>query len=195
MSIRKMINIISESNQKHYAIAIPFVDAEHLLFQVRSDKLDRQPGDICFPGGAVEIGETPEEAVIRELSEELLLSKEQIELQEETSLLVSDSAIIHCFSCRIFNYTGSFSREEVAEVFLAPISFFETTPAKVYTVDWEPVFPSDFPFDKIYGGRNYGWRPRKSRIRFYEYEDRVIWGMTARIIESFVHSTRIQRSS
>jgi 8-oxo-dGTP pyrophosphatase MutT (NUDIX family) len=111
---------------------------------VRSDKLDRQPGDICFPGGAVEDGETPEEAVRRELSEELLLSKEQIELQEETSLLVSDSAIIHCFPCRIFNYTGSFSREEVAEVFLAPISFFETTPAKVYTVDWEPVFPSDF---------------------------------------------------
>ena len=142
-----------------------------------------------------EEGETPEEAVRRELSEELLLSKEQIELQEETSLLVSDSAIIHCFPCRIFNYTGSFSREEVAEVFLAPISFFETTPAKVYTVDWEPVFPSDFPFDKIHGGRNYGWRPRKSRIRFYEYGRRVIWGMTARIIENFVHTTRIQRSS
>jgi hypothetical protein len=98
--------------------------------------------------------------------------------------------IVAHFPCRIFNYTGSFSREEVAEVFLAPISFFETTPAKVYTVDWKPVFPEDFPFDKIYGGRNYGWRPRKSRIRFYEYEGRVIWGMTARIIENYVRSTR-----
>lgn len=190
MHKRKMTDIISESNQKHYAIAIPFVDDENLLLQVRSDKLDRQPGDNCFPGGAVEDGETPEEAVRRELFEELLLSKEQIEIQEETSLLVSDSAIIHCFPCRIFNYTGSFSREEVAEVFLVPISFFETTPAKVYTVAWEPVFPSDFPFDKIHGGRNYGWRPRKSRIRFYEYGRRVIWGMTARIIENYVHSTR-----
>ena len=185
-----MINIISESNQKHYAIAIPFIDAEHLLFQVRSDKLDRQPGDICFPGGAVEIGETPEEAVIRELSEELLLSREQIDLQEESSLLVNDSAIIHCFPCRIFNYTGNFSREEVAEVFHAPISFFETTAATVYEVDWKPVFPEDFPFDKINGGRNYGWRPRKTRIWFYEYEGFVIWGMTARIIENFGHSTR-----
>ena len=63
-----MTTIISEATQKHYAIAIPFVDAEHFLFQVRSDKLDRQPGDICFPGGAIEIGETPEEAVIRELN-------------------------------------------------------------------------------------------------------------------------------
>lgn len=185
-----MTTIISESNQIHYAIAIPFVDAENLLFQVRSDKLDRQPGDICFPGGAVEVGETPEKAVIRELSEELLLSETQIELQEENSLLVNDSAIIHCFPCRISDYDGSFNQEEVAEVFLAPLSFFENTLAKVYEVDWKPVFPEDFPFDKIHGGRNYGWRPRKSRIRFYEYDGRVIWGMTARIIENYVHSTR-----
>lgn len=195
MSIRKMINIISESNQKHYAIAIPFIDTKHLLFQVRSDKLDRQPGDICFPGGAVEDGESPEEAVVRELSEELLLSEKQIKLREEASLLVNDSAIIHCFPCYISDYDGNFNKEEVAEVFLVPLSFFEDMQAKVYEVDWKPVFPEDFPFDKIYGGRNYGWRPRKSRIRFYEYEGRVIWGMTARIIENFVHSTRSQRSS
>ena len=185
-----MTNIITESNQKHYAIAIPFVDETHLLFQVRSDKLDRQPGDICFPGGAVEDGESPKAAVIRELTEELLLSKEQIDLQEETGLLVNDSAIIHCFPCNISDYSGSFNQEEVAEVFLVPLSFFENTQAKVYTVDWKPVFPEDFPFDKIYGGRNYGWRPRKSRIRFYEYEGRVIWGMTARIIENYVRSTK-----
>ena len=185
-----MTTIITESNQKHYAIAIPFVDADHLLFQVRSDKLDRQPGDICFPGGAVEDGESPEVAVIRELSEELLISEKQIELQEETSLLVNDSAIIHCFPCRISDYDDRFNQEEVSEVFLVPISFFANTAAKVYEVDWKPVFPEDFPFDKINGGRNYNWRPRKSKIRFYEYEGRVIWGMTARIIENFVHSTK-----
>ena len=188
-----MTSIISESNQKHYAIAIPFVDAEQLLFQVRSDKLDRQPGDICFPGGAVEAGEKPEEALIRELFEELLLSEEQIELQEETNMLVNDSAIIHCFPCRISDYDGGFNQAEVAEVFFAPISFFENTPAKVYEVDWKPVFPADFPFDKIYGGRNYGWRPRKSRIRFYEYEGRVIWGMTARILENYACATKKKR--
>ena len=99
------------------------------------------------------------------------------------------------FPCRVSDYDGSFNPEEVAEVFLAPIVFFANTPAKVYEVDWKPVFPEDFPFDKIYGGRNYGWRPRKSRIRFYEYEGRVIWGMTARIIENFVHLSRNLRSS
>ena len=38
----------------------------------------------------LEDGESPEEAVRRELSEELLLSREQIELHEETSLLVNE---------------------------------------------------------------------------------------------------------
>lgn len=184
------MNIITESDQKQYAIAIPFVDEENLLFQVRSDKLGHQPGDICFPGGAVEDGEVPEEAVIRELSEELLLSGDQIEIQEEICLLVNDTAVIHCFPCRIYDYAGGFNREEVAEVFRVPICFFENTLAKVYEVDWNPVFPEDFPFDKIHGGRNYGWRPRKSKIRFYEYRGYVIWGMTVRIIESFVRTAR-----
>lgn len=185
-----MTNIITEFDQKHYAIAIPFVDEENLLFQVRSDKLIRQPGDICFPGGAIEDGETPEEAAARELSEELFLSENQIDLQEESALLVNDSTIIHCFPCHIHGYDGSFNREEVAEVFLVPFRFFKNTAPKVYTVDWKPDFPGDFPFDKIHGGRDYGWRPRKSRIRFYEYQGRVIWGMTARIIEGFVQMRR-----
>ena len=185
-----MTSIITESEQKHYAIAIPFIDDENLLFQVRSDKLDHQPGDVCFPGGAVEEGESPEEAVIRELSEELLLSGDRIVLQDESALLVSDTAIIHCFPCRLYDYDGGFNQEEVAEVFFVPICFFENTTPEVYAVDWEPVFPEEFPFDKIHGGRNYGWRSRESKIRFYEFQGHVIWGMTARIVENFVSSAR-----
>lgn len=44
----------------------------------------------------------------------------------------------------------------MTKVFLAPVSFFENTVAKVYEVDRKPVFLEDFPFDKIHGGRNYG---------------------------------------
>ena len=45
---------------------------------------------------------------------------------------------------------------------------------------------SENKFEKIHGGKNYGWRPRKSRIRFYEYRGRVIWGLTAKMKESYV---------
>lgn len=180
-----MTEIITESEQRHFAVAILFIDEKNLLFEVRSENLDSQPGDICFPGGAVEKGETPEEAVVRELCEELLLTEDQIDLKEECFLLVNDPVIIHCFPCHISGYEGSINSEEVSETFVVPITFFKQTPAEIHEVDWKPVFADDFPFDKIYGGREYGWRARKSRIRFYEYEGRVIWGMTARIVERF----------
>ena len=41
-----------------------------LLFEVRSSKLRHQPGDICFPGGKIEEGETPLECALREFAEE-----------------------------------------------------------------------------------------------------------------------------
>ena len=110
----------------------------------------------------------------------------EIDLEEEECLLVNDSVIIHCFPCHIKSYEGGYSEEEVKEVFCVPVTYFKNTPAKAYEVAWNPVFPDDFPFDKIYGGRNYGWRPQRTRIRFYEYQGRVIWGMTARIIEGYV---------
>lgn len=44
-------------------------DAELLLTR-RSDDLPRHPGQISFPGGRVEAGETPREAALREAAEE-----------------------------------------------------------------------------------------------------------------------------
>ena len=57
----------------HYAVLVPLVEWQgepYLLLEVRSETLNRQPGEVCFPGGGVEPGETPEEAALRELKEE-----------------------------------------------------------------------------------------------------------------------------
>jgi 8-oxo-dGTP pyrophosphatase MutT (NUDIX family) len=55
-----------------YAVLIPFVTTEEgkaLLLEVRS-QLVKQPGEICFPGGRVEAGETPVETAVRETCED-----------------------------------------------------------------------------------------------------------------------------
>ena len=56
------------------AIIIPLVEINNevcILFEVRAKKLNSQPGDICFPGGKIDGDETPKEAALREMFEEL----------------------------------------------------------------------------------------------------------------------------
>src|SRR4029453_11403548 len=40
-----------------------------LIFTVRSDALSRHPGEVSFPGGLVDDGETPGDAALREAFE------------------------------------------------------------------------------------------------------------------------------
>ncbi|WP_297030286.1 NUDIX domain-containing protein [Thermogutta sp.] len=55
--------------RKHGVVAV-IVRGDRLLLIRRSHQVSA-PGKFCFPGGAIEKGETEEEAVVRELREEL----------------------------------------------------------------------------------------------------------------------------
>ena len=64
-----------------YAVLCPLVerpDGLHLLFEVRSAALHRQPGEVCFPGGRMEAGETPEQCALRETEEELAIPRQEV---------------------------------------------------------------------------------------------------------------------
>lgn len=63
------------------AVLVPLIQKGgeyHVVFEVRAGSLKTQPGEICFPGGAVERGETPKQAAVRETMEELLINRCQI---------------------------------------------------------------------------------------------------------------------
>lgn len=180
---------IGEREMRQYAVMIPMIETPagpELLFEVRSEQLHHQPGDICFPGGGVEPGETSAEAAVREMREELLVTADQIEMFGEGDIFGGGSRQVHTFVCRLKGYDGRFSRSEVAEVFRVPLSFFLEQEPEVHLVRWKPEFGEDFPFEKIHGGKRYPWRSPVDRILFYEYGGKVIWGMTARILEGFV---------
>lgn len=182
--------IIGYENKRYASVLIPLIPRADgsidVLFQVRSSKLPEQPGDICFPGGMAEAGETPAETAVRETSEELLINPEQAKIIGPADLLSGGTLDVYPFVGWLNDYQGTFSCSEVAEVFTVPLSWFMENEPEIHEVEWKPVMPENFPFDKIYGGRNYAWRERKESVYFYEYGNKVIWGMTAKMMAAFV---------
>jgi 8-oxo-dGTP pyrophosphatase MutT (NUDIX family) len=179
--------LMDEALYKNFAVMVPLVRMENELFVVfekRAAHLKRQPGEICFPGGARDGEETPLENAVRETMEELQLSREQIDViaQMDTLLTVYDNRVF-VFLCELKAYKMTYAREEVGEVFVVPLAYFLEQKPDVYINSIEAHTPENFPYDKIPGGRNYDWRPGHKNIYFYEYEDKVIWGMTAYIMQ------------
>ena len=84
----------------------------------------------------------------------------------------------------------SFSKDEVDGVFAVPIKFLLECEPRVGYVQLADKPREDFPFDLV-PSRQRNWRYHKEyEVYFYEYEDRVIWGLTARILHAFLENYR-----
>ena len=74
--------ILGHEQLLKYAVLLPLIEVQnetHILFEVRSMSLRRQPGEICFPGGKVDPEDLDQkQCAIRETSEELGINKEDI---------------------------------------------------------------------------------------------------------------------
>lgn len=110
------------------AVLIPFIlgeEGSRILFEKRALNLSRQPGDICFPGGMIEPGESPAETALRECCEELLISRDMIKNLWEAGVERGPAGrAISLFTCELKNYAGTFNKAEVDRVFTAPVREF-----------------------------------------------------------------------
>lgn len=164
--------------------------APEIILQVRAPGLEEQPGDISLPGGMIEPGETPRQAACRELEEELEITKEQYELAAALDIMHTGNLLIYPFLAIVKEYHGTFNASEVAEIFTVPLRWFRENEPEIYEIRLEVREPEDFPFERIYGGKKYGWRRRTETVLFYQYEERCIWGITAKLLRSFVEICR-----
>lgn len=184
------IGISDIEHYKRFSVFLPLIkqqESYYVLFEIRSDNLDKQPSEICFPGGKIEEGETKAEAAVRETCEELNISKTHIEIVTELDTVVTPfNTIIYPFAGFISDYKNTFSPDEVKEVFLVPLSFFTDNEPLYYKTNVNISVEEDFPFALIPKGKNYPWAKGTYPTFFYEYEGKVIWGITARIVYHFI---------
>ena len=158
-----------------------------IIFEVRAHKLRSQPGDVCLPGGKVELGENPRETSIRETMEELNIKREQIEIIGDMDYYISPYGnIMHAFVSKLKYGEIKPNEDEVHHVFKVPLKFFLEQEPLLYKMEIGPVNQEGFPFHLINGGKDYKFRKGYLDEYFYEYDGYVIWGFTAQIIKSFI---------
>lgn len=180
--------------KNRFSVMIPLIkrDGEiHLLFEKRAFTLRNQPGEISFPGGRIEKGESPREAAVRETAEELLISEREIEIYSEGDFVVNPyAAIIYTFVGEIKKDFDKISpsEDEVEKVFTVPLSYFLKTKPKSYKINLRVERNKEFPYHLIPNGVNYKFKRGREEVLFYEYEDEIIWGFTAKMARRFVEN-------
>jgi len=173
------------------AVLLPLVYFDgklSLIFEKRATSV-RQGGEISFPGGHWENDDHDEwMTALRETSEELGISPQEIEYVGKLAVLVTHSQLL------IYPFIGfikDFSlikpeQREVEEIITIPLKDLLQLEVKYYEAEIATIPPVNFPYHLIPQGEKYPWRQGKIPIYFYLYQNYVIWGITARILHHFL---------
>ena len=180
---------------RFFSVLVPVVERAgelDLLFEVRAKNMKSQPGEICFPGGHVEKGETPQQAALRETFEEIGIDRQKIEL-------IGPGDILYGYAnYTLFTYMGIIgerdlqaiepAEDEVDEIFLLPLRAFAENPPEIHPENIFTEIDDNFPYEKVGISQDYPWRVGNWEIPIYDIDGRIIWGLTARITQSIVRT-------
>ncbi|MBR6529043.1 MAG: CoA pyrophosphatase [Firmicutes bacterium] len=179
--------------RKNCSVLIPLVEIDgklHILYEQRSTKIKTQPGDVCFPGGVMEKGETPIECALRETEEEIGIAQDKIRvLGQFDSLFEVRNITMHTVIGVIEQESLAelhINPDEVATVFTVPYEFFENREPLIYEHDVIQKV-DDFPYEETGINPNYKWRVGKAQIPIMHYPSKdaegsqLIWGLTCNI--------------
>jgi 8-oxo-dGTP pyrophosphatase MutT (NUDIX family) len=144
-------------------------DGAEALFTKRAQHLRNHKGEISFPGGRMEPGETAEQAALREAWEEVALDPALVEVHGELdhlSTVVSNSYIVPVVATVAARPTLQPHAGEVDRVLWVRLD--ELAHVDTYREEWWGVGDLERP------------------IHFFELEDETIWGATARMLHQLL---------
>jgi 8-oxo-dGTP pyrophosphatase MutT (NUDIX family) len=159
------------------AVLLPLLKAPaglYVLFTVRSGGLSSHAGQISFPGGGLDPGESAEEAAVRETFEEtgLRVGPQALWGRLDDQLSPARFVVTPVVAALPWPQALTLSPFEVEEVFTAPLAELR---------DLEPESEER----QLYG--------LTRRIYFYRWRERLIWGMTANILKNFLDACSLSR--
>jgi len=152
-------------------VLVPIVrdaDGWSILFSRRSENLAAHSGQIAFPGGGVEVGESLEAAALREADEEVGIAPRYVELIGRLDDLVTNSGFLVAPFIGVISERIEYVLQagEVEEVFEVPLDAL-----------LDPMLPEV---------RYVSFRKKRYPAYFYPYGANEIWGLTGRMLKSFL---------
>jgi 8-oxo-dGTP pyrophosphatase MutT (NUDIX family) len=162
---------IDAPEHRRAAVLAPFVrDAAgwSILFSRRSANLAAHSGQIAFPGGAVEPGESLEAAAVREAEEEVGIPGASVELIGRLDDVITHSGFLVAPFVGVVAAPIEYvlQQGEVDEVFEVPVDAFLDLS--------QPVV------------RYVSFRDRRYPAYEYRYGDHEIWGLTGRMLKALL---------
>ena len=162
-------DLLTFPGHRQAAVLVPLLvapDGLHLLFIVRSSTLTSHAGQIAFPGGRLEPGETVAGAALRETFEETGLAEEQTRILGELQPLPSPKYLVTpVVGVLRWPQPLTLCTAEVAEVFTVPLGdLLALTPRQE---------------ERQFQGQ-------RRVIHYYAHQsgdgERLIWGLTGNIV-------------
>jgi 8-oxo-dGTP pyrophosphatase MutT (NUDIX family) len=162
---------VKEPGLRPASVLVPLIFHEQgwrLLFTKRTDQVKAHKGEISFPGGMIEPGESARAAALRETDEELGIKEESIHILGELD--------------EILTFTGFRIRPFVAS--LAWPTPVRPNPGEI---DCLYLLPLD-GFADLSRFKAETWKRNDLDypVYFYRFSECTVWGATAKITKNFI---------
>lgn len=165
------VDLNDETRLKCAAVLVPLVwqdDEWQLLYTRRTDQVELHKGQVSFPGGACDDGETtPEETALREAEEEIGIQPSDVRILGRLANLITITyfrvtPVVGVVKWPLVFRVGG---NEVARVFTIPL-------------EWLANPSNRWQFE----------RPdlKRALIAYHPYDGELLWGATARMTVDFL---------